>query len=116
MQYRKVGTSGLRVSAISLGAWLTYGTNDVSDDSAIACLRRAIECGINYIDVADVYSNGEAEKVVGQAVKEYQRSDLVISTKAFWPMSDNINDAGLSRKHITESVNKSLKRFGTDYV
>jgi voltage-dependent potassium channel beta subunit len=116
MEYRKVGTSGLWVSVISLGAWLTYGTDDVSDDNATACIRRAIERGINYIDVADAYSNGQAEEVVGRAIRDYKRSDLVISTKAFWPMSDNINDAGLSRKHITESVNKSLKRFGTDYI
>jgi aryl-alcohol dehydrogenase-like predicted oxidoreductase len=72
--------------------------------------------GINYIDVADIYARGEAEKVVGQALKGYTRTDYVISTKTYWPMSDNINDRGLSRKHIFESVEKSLKRFEIDYI
>lgn len=116
MEYRRLGTSGLKVSAISLGAWLTYGTDSVADENAIACVQRAIDRGINFIDVADVYSNGEAEKVVGRAINGYKRSDLVISTKAYWPMSENINDRGLSRKHIVESVNASLKRFDLDYI
>jgi voltage-dependent potassium channel beta subunit len=116
MEFRRVGKSGLMVSAISLGAWLTYGTNTVEQDTAAQCLRTAIENGINFIDVADAYAGGEAEKVVGKTIKDFKRSDLVISTKAYWPMSDNINDRGLSRKHLTESVNASLKRFGTDYV
>ena len=116
MEYRKLGTSGLKVSAISLGAWLTYGSSHVQEQQSIACIRYAIEQGVNFIDVADMYSLGRGEEVVGQAVKDYKRSDLVISTKAYWPMSDNVNDRGLSRKHITESVNKSLKRFGMDYV
>jgi voltage-dependent potassium channel beta subunit len=116
MEYRKLGTSGLRVSAISLGAWLTYGSNHVQTQQAIGCIQHAIDSGINLIDVADAYARGEAEKVVGQAIKNYQRSDLVVTTKAYWPMSDNINDKGLSRKHLTESVNKSLKRFDMDYI
>jgi len=104
------------VSAISLGAWLTYGSDVVAQEASIQCLRTAVENSINFIDVADIYSLGEAEKVVGKFIKDYKRSDLVISTKAFWSMSDNVNDRGLSRKHITESVNKSLKRFDTDYI
>jgi voltage-dependent potassium channel beta subunit len=116
MEYRRVGKSGLKVSAISLGAWLTYGSSTVEEDRALECIRKAIESGINFIDVADIYSDGQGEMVVGKAIKDFQRSDLVISTKAFWPMSDNVNDRGLSRKHIVESVNKSLKRFDTDYV
>lgn len=116
MQYRRLGKSGLMVSAISLGAWLTYGSSSVERETAQQCLRTAIEHGINFIDVADMYSHGEAEKLVGEVVKDYKRSDLVISTKAYWPMSDNINDRGLSRKHIVESVHASLKRFGLDYV
>jgi voltage-dependent potassium channel beta subunit len=116
VEYRQVGSSGLRVSAISLGAWLTYGSRRLQEETATQCLRYAIENGINFIDVADAYAGGRAEEVVGRAVQDYQRSDLVISTKAYWPMSDNVNDRGLSRKHITESVNKSLKRFGMDYV
>jgi voltage-dependent potassium channel beta subunit len=116
MEYRRIGTSGLQVSAISLGAWLTYGSNRVQEETAIQCIHRAIESGVNFIDVADIYAYGRAEAVVGQAIKGHNRSDLVISTKAYWPMSENVNDRGLSRKHVTESVNQSLKRFGTDYV
>jgi voltage-dependent potassium channel beta subunit len=116
MEYRRVGKSGLQVSAISLGSWLTYGSGTVEQDQAVECLRTAVENGINFIDVADAYARGEAEKVVGRFAKDYKRSDLVISTKAYWPMSDNINDRGLSRKHITESVNKSLQRFEMDYI
>lgn len=116
MEYRRLGRAGMKVSAISIGAWLTYGSSTVEDDMAAACLRTAIENGINFIDVADIYSGGEAEKVVGKVIKDFDRSKLVISTKAYWPMSDDVNDRGLSRKHITESVEKSLKRFGTDYL
>lgn len=116
MEYRRLGRSGLRVSAVSLGAWLTYGSSQVEEDTSAACLRTAIENGINFIDVADIYAHGEAEKVVGKVIKSFDRSKLVISTKAFWPMSDDVNDRGLSRKHIIESVNKSLKRFDMDYL
>lgn len=116
MEYRRVGNSGLKVSVISLGAWLTYGSSVVEQETSMQCLRKAIESDINFIDVADMYSVGEAEKVVGRVVKDYKRSDLVISTKAYWPMSSNVNDRGLSRKHIIESVNKSLQRFDMDYV
>lgn len=116
MEYRRVGRWGLKVSAVSLGAWLTYGSSKMERDTAKDCLRKAIESEINFIDVADIYARGEAEKVVGEVIKDYKRSDLVISTKAYWSMSNNVNDRSLSRKHITESVNKSLERFGTDYV
>ena len=116
MEYRRLGNSGVKVSAISLGAWLTYGSDKVEDDLAEQCIRTAIENGVNFIDVADIYSLGEAEKVVGKVLKDYKRSDLVVSTKAFWPMTDNVNDRGLSRKHIIESVEKSLKRFDMEYL
>ncbi|MEQ8671661.1 MAG: aldo/keto reductase [Aggregatilineales bacterium] len=116
MEYRRLGNAGVKVSAISLGAWLTYGSDKVEDDLAEQCIRTAIENGVNFIDVADIYSLGEAEKVVGKVLKDYKRSDLVVSTKAFWPMTDNVNDRGLSRKHIIESVEKSLKRFDMDYL
>jgi len=115
MKYRSLGRCGLQVSEIALGGWLTYG-GSVNDDTAKACLRAAVEQGINFIDLADVYAHGESERVVGQWLRDYQRSDLVISSKTFWPMSDNINDRGLSRKHIMESVEKTLKRLGTDYL
>lgn len=116
MEYRRLGKSGLKVSALSLGAWLTYGSSQVEFDTAKACIQAAIEQGINFIDVADIYARGQAEIAVGEAIKDFQRSDLVISTKAYWNMSDNINDRGLSRKHLIESVNKSLKRFNTEYI
>mgnify|MGYP000014379247 CR=1 FL=1 len=116
MEYRRLGPSGMKVSAISIGAWLTYGSDTVEFETAKDCIRVAIENGINFIDVADAYARGEAEKVVGQIVKDYDRSKLVISTKAYWPMSDDVNDRGLSRKHIMESVEKSLKRFDMDYL
>lgn len=115
MEYRKAGNSGLKVSALSLGAWLSYG-HKVGDHDAIATIHRAIEWGANFIDVADTYAGGRAEMVVGSAIKSLKRSDLVISTKAYWPMSENVNDRGLSRKHLIESVNTSLKRFDMDYV
>ena len=115
MQYRRLGNAGMKVSAISLGAWLTYGET-VEFDVAAQCIRTAIEHGVNFIDTADVYARGRAEEVVGKVIKDFKRSDLVISSKVFWPMSDNVNDRGLSRKHIMESVHKSLKRLGTDYL
>ncbi|MBP8252732.1 MAG: aldo/keto reductase family protein [Herpetosiphon sp.] len=115
MEYRRLGKAGMRVSEISLGAWLTYG-GSVENDTAAQCLRAAIDSGINFIDVADIYARGEAEHVVGGVIRDYKRSDLVISSKVFWPMSDNVNDKGLSRKHIMESIDKTLARLGTDYL
>ncbi len=105
----------MRVSAVSLGAWLTYG-GSVENQTAADCLRTAIDHGINFIDVADIYARGEAEKVVGGVIRDYKRSDLVISSKVYWPMSDHVNDKGLSRKHIMESIDKTLQRLGTDYL
>ena len=115
MNYRRIGQSGLKISDISIGGWLTYG-GSVADKKTPPIIRKAIECGINFIDLSDVYSKGNAETVIGNIINDYTRSDLVISSKVFWPMSDNINDRGLSRKHIIESVDKSLKRLGTDYL
>jgi voltage-dependent potassium channel beta subunit len=115
MEYRRLGQAGMKVSAVSLGAWLTYG-GSVEDKTARDCIRTAIEHGVNFIDVADAYARGEAERVVGQVIKDFKRSDLVISSKLFWPMSDNVNDRGLSRKHIVESVEGSLRRLDTDYL
>jgi voltage-dependent potassium channel beta subunit len=105
----------MKVSTVALGSWLTYG-GSVADGVTSDCVRAAIEHGVNFIDLADVYAQGEAERVVGQAIKDYKRSNLVISSKLFWPMSENVNDRGLSRKHIMESVEGSLKRLSTDYL
>lgn len=117
MKYRKLGRYGLRLSEVSLGAWLTYG-GSVEDSIANACIHKAIELGVNFIDVADVYAKGQAEKVVGNAISgdTYNRKDLVVSSKVFWPMSKNPNDVGLSRKHIMDSIEGSLDRLGTDYL
>jgi voltage-dependent potassium channel beta subunit len=115
MKYRKVGKYGIKISEISLGAWLTYG-NTVDARRTSEIVHAAIEAGVNFIDIADIYAKGEAERVVGQAIEGYTRSDLVISSKLYWPMSENVNDRGLSRKHIMESVEKSLKRIGVDYL
>ncbi len=115
MKYRKVGKSGLSISEISIGGWLTYG-GTVDEKRSIAILREAIACGINFIDMADIYSKGKAEEVAGKVIKDFQRSDLVLSSKLFWPMSTDPNDRGLGRKHIMESVEKTLKRLGTDYL
>ncbi len=112
-----MGKYGMRLSEISLGAWLTYG-GSVEDDMAISCIKEALENGVNFIDVADIYARGEAEKVVGKAISgdTYARKDLVISSKVFWPMTENPNDSGLSRKHIMDSIDASLDRFGLDYL
>ncbi len=115
MNYRNVGRSGLLISEISLGGWLTTG-GSLKDNNSIAIIVAAIERGVNFIDLSDVYAKGNAETVTGAAIKGYRRSDLVISSKVFWPMSDNPNDKGLSRKHIMESIHGSLKRLGTDYL
>ena len=115
MNYRRIGKSGLKVSEIAIGGWLTYG-GPVSARETAPIIKAAVDLGINFIDLADIYTKGKAEEVVGKAIKDFKRSDLVISSKVFWPMSDNINDKGLSRKHIMESVEKSLKRLGTDYL
>ncbi len=115
MNYRRVGKHGIKISEISIGGWLTYG-NTVDASATAKIMHAAIDNGINFIDIADIYTKGEAETVIGKAIKEKTRSDLVLSSKVFWPMSDNVNDCGLSRKHIMESIDKSLKRIGTDYL
>ena len=117
MKYRNVGRTGLKISEISLGGWLTYG-GTVENDTSKACVTKAIELGINYIDIADIYARGKSEEVIGKIITEenYDRKDLVISSKVFWPMSEGINDRGLSRKHIMESIDRSLDRIGTDYL
>jgi voltage-dependent potassium channel beta subunit len=115
MQYRALGRAGIKVSEVALGAWLTFG-GSVDDETAKKTIQTAIEHGVNFIDVADAYARGEAERVVGRAIKDYRRRDLVISSKLYWPMSENVNDRGLSRKHIMESVEGSLRRLNTDYL
>jgi aryl-alcohol dehydrogenase-like predicted oxidoreductase len=115
MEYRKLGSSGLRVSAVSLGGWLTLG-GSVDEETGRAIVRAALDAGINFIDLADVYSHGEAERFVGRLLGELERDHLVLSSKCFWPMSEDPNDRGLSRKHIVRSVERSLKNLGTDHL
>ncbi len=115
MQYRQVGKSGLKVSAVSIGGWLTFG-GSVDDDTSGAVLAAAIDAGINFVDLTDIYARGEAEKVAGRVLSDHDRSRLVISSKLFWPMSDDPNDRGLSRKHIVSSVERSLRNLRTDYL
>lgn len=115
MRYRRLGNSGLKISEISLGSWLTYG-NSVEKKQAIRTIDKAYELGINSFDTANVYAHGEAEKIVGEALNKYPRESYVLATKAFWPMGEGPNDLGLSRKHIIEQVNQSLKRLKHDYV
>src|SRR6185503_2034409 len=115
MRYRRLGASGLRVSEISLGSWLTYGGH-VADRAAEACIHRAYELGVNLFDTADVYRNGAAERIVGQALRRYPRESFVLATKVYFPMGGGPNDRGLSRKHIVESCEASLRRLGVDYI
>jgi len=104
------------VSALGLGGWTTYG-GSVTDDTLVKqIIHKAFEQGVNFFDIADVYARGEAELAMGRALADLPRNHLVISSKCFWPMSDDVNDRGLSRKHIMESVERSLKRIGTEYL
>ena len=116
MEYRFLGRSGLKVSALSLGAWVTYG-EQVGEQVAFECMTAAYEAGVNFFDNAEAYGNGSAEIVMGNVLKraEWKRSDLVISTKLIWG-GDGPNDSGLSRKHIMEGMNAALKRLQLDYV
>jgi len=115
MHYRRLGKTGIKVSEFSLGAWVTFGAQ-VDEQRSIELVRSAYEQGVNFFDNADVYARGAAEVVLGKAVKDLPREDLVISSKVFFPTSDGPNGRGLSRKHITESIHASLKRLRLDYL
>jgi aryl-alcohol dehydrogenase-like predicted oxidoreductase len=116
MEFRRLGRSGLSVSEISYGNWITHGSQ-IEQDQAVKCVHAALDAGITTFDTADVYANTKAESVLGQALKGQRRESLEILTKVFWPTGPGgPNDRGLGRKHILESVNGSLGRLGTDYV
>jgi aryl-alcohol dehydrogenase-like predicted oxidoreductase len=115
VEYRRVGNSGLEVSEISLGAWLTFGSS-VERRGTREMVERAFGAGVNLFDTADVYANGAGEEALGYALRGIPRQHAVIASKCFFPMSDRPNDRGLSRKHIFESVEGSLRRLGTDYL
>ncbi len=116
MDYRFLGASGLKITEITYGNWLTHGSQ-VENDVATACVRAALDAGITTFDTADAYANGAAEQVLGAALKSQRRESLEIFTKVYWPVGPKgPNDAGLSRKHIMEGINGSLRRLGMDYV
>jgi voltage-dependent potassium channel beta subunit len=116
MNYRRLGKAGIKVSELSLGAWVTYG-GQVGEEIAAACMKAAYDAGVNFFDNAEAYANGNAEVVMGNVLKKmgWQRESYVVSTKIFWG-GDGPNDTGLSHKHIVEGVNKALKRLQLDYV
>jgi voltage-dependent potassium channel beta subunit len=116
MDYRRLGKSGLQVSALSLGAWVTYG-EQVDEEVAVACMTAAYDQGVNFFDNAESYAQGRAETVMGNVIKkmDWRREDLVISTKVFWG-GKGPNDTGLSHKHVIEGVNNSLRRLQMEYV
>ena len=115
MQYVNMGHSGLKVSRLSIGSWLTFGSS-VDAPGTERCVRAALDGGVNVIDTADIYARGGAEEALGTFLPSLTRHKLVLATKLFWPMSDDPNDRGLSRKHIFESIEGSLRRLKTDYV
>src|SRR6202158_5932442 len=113
MKYRKLGASDLSVSEISLGSWLTYGVG-VERDQAAACVNRAFELGINFIDIANVYGRGAAETFLGEVLANRPRDSYIMATKVFFPMS--ATDKGLSRAQILKQIEASLKRLRVDHV
>jgi voltage-dependent potassium channel beta subunit len=115
MRYRKLGASGVKLSEIGLGSWLTYG-GYVEDEQATACIHRAFELGVNFFDTANVYRRGAAEEVTGRALKAFRRDDYVLATKVYFSMGEGPNDRGLSRKHIMEQCHASLRRLDVDYI
>jgi aryl-alcohol dehydrogenase-like predicted oxidoreductase len=116
MEFRFLGRSGLKISAITYGNWLTHGSQ-VENDVATQCVQAALDCGITTFDTADAYANTKAETVLGEALKGERRQSLEIFTKVYWPTGPGgPNDSGLSRKHIMESIDGSLSRLQTDYV
>ena len=116
MQYRSLGSSGLRVSALSFGAWVTFG-DQIGEDAAYQLMKAAYDAGVNFFDNAEAYAAGKAETMMGNVIKKagWKRSDLVLSTKIYWGGSGP-NDRGLSRKHIIEGTTAALQRLQTDYV
>ncbi len=116
MEYRNVGKSGLKVSEIAVGSWMTDLSGGSQVETARQTVRIAYEKGVNFFDCADAYSGGEAEKFLGQILKEYPRSSYVVSSKVFFPTGAGVNDWGLSRKHIFENVDRSLKNLNMDYI
>ena len=116
MQYRNLGKWGLKVSEISIGSWMTELNGLGAAETARQCIRAAYDAGVNFFDCADAYSGGEAEKFLGSALRDYKRSSYVVSSKAFFPVGRGPNDWGLSRKHLFEQVENSLRNMKLDYL
>src|ERR1700755_3409120 len=115
MEFRHLGRSGLMIGEIAYGNWITHGSQ-VGEEAADACVKRALDVGITTFDTADAYAGTRAEEVLGRALKGQRREGLEIFTKVFWPTGPGPNDRSLSRKHIMESINGSLRRLQLDYV
>jgi aryl-alcohol dehydrogenase-like predicted oxidoreductase len=115
MEYRKLGSSGMYISALAYGNWVTHG-EQIDQDAATACVRKALDLGITTFDTADAYAGTRAESALGEALRGTRRESLEIFTKVYFPTGEGKNDRGLSRKHIMESINGSLTRLGTEYV
>lgn len=115
MEFRRLGRSGLSVSALSYGNWLNHGAS-VNDERAVACVHAALDAGITTLDTADAYADTAAETVLGNALRGYRRESVEICTKVYYPTGPGANDRGLGRKHIIESAHASLRRLGTDYI
>ncbi|MGW7611325.1 aldo/keto reductase family protein [Streptomyces sp. NPDC054766] len=115
MKHRRLGRSGLYVSEIAYGNWITHG-GQIDSDAALSCVRAALDCGVTSFDTADGYAFGAGEEILGRALAGERRSSVEIFTKVYWPVGPGPNDRGLSRKHIMETIEVSLRRLGTDYV
>ncbi len=115
MEYRRLGETGLKLSELGLGGWLTFG-NALEQEQARKVMAKAFEVGINFFDTADAYASGKCEEAWGEMLKGYRRSSYVLATKVFFPTGDGPNDRGLSRKHIFENCHQSLRRLNTDYL
>ncbi|ENQ3079263.1 aldo/keto reductase family protein [Bacillus cereus] len=115
LKYNRLGKSGLKISEISLGSYLTFGENGTEQD-AVRTIHKAFDVGINSFDTANVYQNGEAERILASALKSFTRDEYVLATKAYWPTGKGPNSKGLSRKHVIEQVHTSLKRMNLEYI
>ncbi len=116
MKYRSVGKAGLKVSEIAVGSWMTDLGSNQKMETAAEIIRLAYEGGVNFFDCADAYSGGEAERFLGRLLKDYRRSSIVVSSKVFFPTGGGANEWGLSRKHIVENIDRSLKNMGMEYL
>lgn len=116
MQYRNVGKAGIKVSEIALGSWMTRLEDTAAVDNAMAIAHKAFDAGVNFFDCADAYSGGDAEVFLGRFIKDLPREDVVISSKVFFKTGASVNGGGLSRKHILNNCERSLKNLGTDYI